>query len=192
MLTVLPTAAATVRVSRAADGLELYFPPLRMPEVALPLALFGAIAMTLPAVAVAALLPSLQGASGMVSAVLVASFALPFGVFGAAFVGLAFYMLSNAFIVRVGADSVRTARVLFGVVVRRHAIAVADVTALDAEITSRYQSLFSREPVYQLVARDRHGRRTVVAETLKGESLMKEVKALFENEGAAPRREDGK
>ena len=163
-----------------------------MPEVALPLAFFGAIAMTLPAVAVAALLPSLQGASGMVSAVLVASFALPFGVFGAAFVGLAFYMLSNAFIVRVGADSVRTARVLFGVVVRRHAIAVADVTALDAEITSRYQSLFSREPVYQLVARDRHGTRIVVAETLKGESLMKEVKALFENEGAAPRRENGK
>jgi hypothetical protein len=148
--------------------------------------------MTLPAVAVAALLPALQGASGMVSAVLVAAFALPFGVFGAAFVGLAFYMLSNAFIVRVGAGSVRTARVLFGVVVRRQALAFGDVASLDAEIASRYQSLFSREPVYQLVARDGDGNRVVIAETLQGESLMNEVKALFENEGAAPRRENGK
>ena len=192
MLTALSTPASTVRVTRGADGLELYFPPLRMPEVALPLALFGAIAMTLPAVAVAALLPSLQGASGMVSAVLVAAFALPFGVFGAAFVGLGFYMLTNAFIVHVGAGSVRTARVLFGVVVRRQAVAFADVASLDAEITSRYQSLFSREPVYQLVARDGDGNRVLIAETLKGEPLMKEVKALFENEGAAPRRENGK
>jgi hypothetical protein len=193
MLTAISTPIASVRVSRTAEGLELYFPPLRMPEVALPLAVFGVIAMTLPAIAIAALLPSLHGASGVVSAVLIGSFALPFGIFGAAFVGLAVYMLANALIVRIGGGSVTTARVFCGVVVRRQAIACADVASLDAEIASRYQSLFSREPVYQLVARDRRGKRVVVAETLKGETLMTQVKALFETEGVrAHQRENGK
>jgi hypothetical protein len=172
----------TVRITRTPNGVELYFPPMRMPEVALPLATFGIIATLLPAVAIAALLPSLADATGMVSAVLVASFVLPFAIFGAAFVVLAVYMFCNALLVRVDPHAIDTARVLFGIVVRRRKIIRNDITAIESEIASRYQSLFSSDPVYQLVARDaQRSRRVVVAETLKGESQMEVLKALVEN-----------
>jgi hypothetical protein len=170
-----------VRITRARDHAELYFPPLRMPEVALPLALFGVIATTLPALAIGRLLPSLEVPSGLLSAILMASLVLPFGLFGAAFVLLAVYMLSNALIVRVDADAIVTERVLFGIVARRRRILRSDIASIDAEIASRYQSLFSSYPVYQLVARDeRHHKRVIVAETLKGEALMNEVKAAID------------
>jgi hypothetical protein len=160
-----------------------------MPEVALPLALFGVIATTLPALAIGRLLPSLEVPSGLLSAILMASFVLPFGLFGAAFVLLAFYMLSNALIVRVDADAIVTERVLFGIVARRRTILRSDITSIDAEIASRYQSLFSSDPVYQLVARDeRRHKRVIVAETLKGEALMNEVKAAID----PPKCESGK
>lgn len=172
----------TVRITRTPESVELYFPPMRMPEVALPLAIFGVIATVLPGVAIAALLPTLAGATGMVSAVLVVSFVVPFAVFGAAFVLLALYMFCNALLVRIDRHAIDTARVLFGIVVRRRKIMRADIAAIESEIASRYQSLFSSDPVYQLVARDRRrSSRVVVAETLKGESLMEELKALIEN-----------
>ena len=172
----------SVRITRTVNSVELYFPPMRMPEVALPLAIFGVIATVLPAVAIAALIPSLADATGMVSAVLVASFVLPFALFGAAFVLLALYMLCNALVVRVDLHAIDTARVLFGLVIRRRRMMREDIVAIESEIASRYQSLFSSDPVYQLIARDARRRRVVVAETLKGEALMEELKALIENQ----------
>jgi hypothetical protein len=172
----------TVRITRAPDRVELYFPPLRMPEVALPLALFGAIATILPAIALGALLPSLAVPTGALSAVLIASFVLPFGMFGAAFVLLAFYMLCNALIVHADGNAIDTARLVFGIVVRRRRIMRSDIGSIDSEIVARYQSLFSPDPVYQLVARDiRRGQRVIVAETLEGEALMEELKALVKD-----------
>ena len=171
----------TVRITRATEHLELYFPPLRMPEVAIPLALFGIIAMALPGLAIFALLPSLTGATGMISAVLVAAFVLPFGIFGGAFVLLAIYMLANALVVRFSAEGVDIVRLVLGASVRHRRVALHDMNAPQPEITSRYQSLFSSEPVYQLVSREkRTGKRTVLAETLIGEASMLEVKALIE------------
>src|SRR2546430_10550397 len=105
-----------------------------MPEVAVPLAIFGVIATTLPALTVAALLPSLAGASGMLSAVLLAAFVLPFGIFGTAFVLLALYMLANALVVRVDSDTIETSRLVFGVVVRRQRIARSELVSLEPEI----------------------------------------------------------
>jgi hypothetical protein len=172
----------SVRTTRTVNSVELYFPPMRMPEVALPLAIFGVIATVLPGVAIAALIPTLADATGMVSAVLVASFVLPFALFGAAFVLLALYMLCNALVVRVDLHAIDTARILFGLVVRRRRMMREDIVAIESEIASRYQSLFSSDPVYQLIARDARRRRVVVAETLKGEALMEELKALIENQ----------
>jgi hypothetical protein len=170
-----------VRITCETQHLELYFPPLRMPEVAIPLAFFGLIAIALPGLAIAALLPSLIGATGMISAVLLAAFVLPFGIFGAAFVLLAIYMLANALVVRFSTEGVDIARLVLGAVVRRRRVALHELNAPQPEITSRYQSLFSSEPVYQLVSREkRTGKRIVLAETLVGEASMLEVKALME------------
>ena len=185
--TSLPHAVGTVRITRDPESVELYFPALRMPEVALPLALFGLIAITLPGFAVAALVPSLAGASGLISAMLLAAFVLPFAFFGAAFVVLAIYMLANALRVRITRESIDTSRLVCGILARQQHVLRADISSFDAEIASRYQSLFNTQPVYQLVARTgRGGKRLIVAETLRGEASLERVRALFE----APRSID--
>ena len=171
-----------VQVTHCPEGVELYFPPLRTPEVALPLAVFGVIAAAIPGIAIFALLPgALSDAGSLMSATLIAGFVLPFFAFGAVFVALAFYMVANALLVRVHPEGIETARILFGVVVRRRRIARSDIASLEPEMASRYQSLFSSAPIYQLVARARDRRRIVVGETLRGESAMTRVKALLEN-----------
>ena len=177
-----PFPAGTVRVSRTPDGIALYFPPLRMPEVALPLAAFGAIASALPGFTAAALLPAAAADTiGLLSAVLIAAFIVPFALFGVVFVVLAAYMVCNALCVRVRPSGIDTTRTICGLPVRRRHIARSELSALEPEITARHQSLFSAEPVYQLVARDAaREKRVIVAETLKGEALMERVKALIE------------
>jgi len=170
-----------VRVTRTPEGVELYFPPLRMPEVALPLAGFGVIAAAIPGVAIFALAPAAAANAGsLLSATLIAGFVVPFFVFGAVFVVLALYMVANALLVRIRSEGIDTARILFGVVIKRHRIARSDIDSVEPEIASRYQSLFSSDPVYQLVARARDKRRIVVGETLRGESAMTRIKALLE------------
>jgi hypothetical protein len=171
-----------VRITRTADGVELYFPPLRAPEVALPLAAFGVIAAAMPAVAIVALLPvALASAGNILGASLLGGFVVPFVAFGSFIVAVAIYMLANALHVHVSASAIDTARTVFGVVVKRRRLDRHEIVAVQPEIPSRYQSLFSSMPSYQLVARDRHARRVVVAETLRGEEAMQEVKALIEN-----------
>ena len=173
-------SARTVHVTRTAEGIELYFPPGRMPEVALPLAVFGIVAAAIPALAIAAFVPGPQDASSVLSAVLLSAFVLPFVAFGAIFVLLAVYMVANTLRVRVDDAGIETTRSVFGIVTRRRRVAHADIGSLEAQIASRFQSLFSAEPVYLLLARDMsRRRRLVVAETLVGEALMKDVKALI-------------
>jgi hypothetical protein len=172
----------TVRVTRAVRGIELYFPPLRLPQVALALGLFGLIAALVPAAAAAALWPlALADAAGMLAAVFLAAIIGPFMIFGVAFVGLAGYMLFNALTVRANAESITSTRTLCGIVVRRAQLASSAISRIQAEIPTRYQNLFDREPVYQLVAIDASGNRLVVAESLRGGSQMEAVKGLIED-----------
>lgn len=165
--------------------MELYFPPLRAPMVAAPLALFGAIAAAVPGIATGALLPSLLLDTGsLLAAILVASFVLPFVVFGGALVVIAIYMVANALHVRADAAAIDTTRYLFGFAVRRRHVGRADIRGIEAQIPSRYQSLFGAVPSYHLYARTNDGRRIVVAETLQGEADMERVKALLEHPAA--------
>ena len=163
--------------------MELHFPPLRSPAAAIPLALFGAIAAAVPAVVIAALLPDLIGNAGnLLATALIASFVLPFVVFGALLVALAIYMLANALHVRADPCAIETTRLLFGAIVKRRRIARADIRSIEPQIPTRYQSLFgSAAPAYHLYARTTDGRRIVVAETLQGEEAMERVKALIED-----------
>jgi hypothetical protein len=165
---------------------ELYFPPLRSMAAALPLALFGAIAAAVPGAVIAALLPSLiANAGNLLATVLMASFVLPFVVFGAILVVIAVYMLANALHVRADAQAIETTRLLFGAIVRRRRVERSDLRSIEPQIPSRYQSLFGSAPSYHLYARTADGRRVVVAETLDGEAAMARVKALIENPTAA-------
>jgi hypothetical protein len=174
--------ARAVKLRRTDDGIELYFPPLRMAQVALPLAVFGLIACALAAVGGAAMASGAVATSaGFLSAVLMAGFVAPFALFGIVFVVLAVYMFFNSLHVHVDAEGIATRRRIFGVTVRRRRIARDAFGALEPEIVSRHQSIFSREPVYQLVVHEKlPTRRAVVAETLHGEALMNQVKAAIE------------
>src|SRR4051812_15144849 len=104
-----------MRVTTTPDGIELYFPPLRNLAAALALGAFGAIATTLGLVGTMALLPGATHTGGLMSAVLLAAFVVPFAAFGAAFVLLAMYMVVNGLIVHVTLDGITSIRTLFGV-----------------------------------------------------------------------------
>lgn len=175
--------ARTVRVQRTAGGIELYFPPWRMPQVALALAAFGAIACALALVGTAVMLSSaMASTAGVLVAVMMVGFVAPLGAFGVIFLVLAVYMLANALLVRVEPGGIATSRSLFGLVVSRKRLPREAFGELEPEIASRHQNVFSAEPVYQLVARDTSQRsRVVVAESLQGAALMDEVKALIES-----------
>ena len=170
-----------VTVTETADAVELYFPPFRAARPALLLALFGLIATAIGAIGMAAVLPGAAAhASGLMSAMLIAGFILPFVAFGVVFVGIAAFTACNALLVRVDAQGVRTWRMLLGVAVAKRQVAAKNIATVEEQIVSRDQSPFSGDPVYRLVAVNRERtRRVIVAETLKGETEMEHVKTLI-------------
>lgn len=168
-----------VRLSQQTGAIELYFPPLRTPEVALLLGLFGMVCMALPLFTLAGV-PA-GGAHGLLAIALLSAFVAPFPVFGAVFVALAAYMLANSLTVSVNASAIRTVRRVFGFALSRRELKCAEITGLKAQIAAKYQELFSREPYFRLVARHATLRRKdlVVAESLKGEAMMAQMQALI-------------
>jgi hypothetical protein len=161
---------------------ELDFPPLRDLRAALPLAAFGLIACALSTIGAGVMLAaSSSGAAGLLATMLMIGFVAPFGIFGAVFVGLAIYMAANRLAVTVGEDGVATRRSVFGMVVARQRIGTNELALIEPEIVSRYQRLFDPAPIYRLVARDAARRiRVVVAESLRGEARMAEVRSRIE------------
>lgn len=171
-----------MRVTRTADGVELYFPPLRAPGVAAATAAFGVACLVPSLFATAALAPA-HGADtpGMLSLILVGAFTVPFLVFGVVFIALAVYMLANSLTVNVTASAIRTTRSLFGMRLARRELRHAEIAAIEPEISAKYQSLFAAEPRYRLVARAaaRGSPRLIVAEGLVGERAMEQVRSLI-------------
>lgn len=171
-----------VRLRRTPSGIELYYPPLRLPEVALPLALFGALAFALPALGASALLPyALASAAGAMTAILLGVFIAPFAVFGGVLVIQALYMLTHSLRVRAGDEGITAERFVFGLPLSASHLARADIAGIEPRIPARHQSLFSSEPVYELVACNAARTRFVtVAASLRGEALMMRVKLTIE------------
>jgi hypothetical protein len=184
-----PLPRRLVRLRRTSAGIELYFPPLRCPEVAIPLALFGALAFALPALGAGALLPSaLASTAGAMTAVLVGVFIAPFAVFGAVLVIQALYMLAHSLRVEVGRHGITSAVFVLGVPLPARHLARADVAVIVPRILTRHQSVFTTQPIYQLVASNAdHTRGVTVAASLRGEALMLQVKTVIEETlGIAP------
>lgn len=170
-----PLSESIVRVTPAHDGLELYFPPLRNRGAAAGFGVFGILCIALPVAAAAGLvLVEGTGAFGRLAMVLVGGFALPLFVFGIVFIALAVYLLANSLTVTVGSDRIVAARRLFGVTLYRRALLYADIAALEPLRAARFQSRFSAEPRYQLVARSRTPGLAplVIAESLPGRAAV--------------------
>lgn len=192
-----PLPGNVVRLTRSLQGMELYFPPLRDPVAAAMLALFG-ISCFIPgffaAVAVAPLAKS--GPAGMLSLVLMSIFILPFIAFGVLFVVLAVYQVANSLTVRVTEAEIRSQRRVFGMMLRDQRVASANIAAIDAVAVLRHRKPREDVSYYSLVVKPRSGagltmpeahrtgrivqfrnRKVTVAESLRGEALMEEVKA---------------
>jgi hypothetical protein len=174
----------TFRVRRTLDGVELLFPVLRAPGVALTTGVFGLVSAFLPALSLAALLP-LQSADGMamVSLALLGGMAAPFLLASVVFTVLAIYMLSNSLTVTVTPAGVHAIRRVFGRAVQLREIAQDDVAQLESQISARYQNVFGAIPRYRLVAQHRDGRSNdvVIAEDLIGAEIRDEVQKLVES-----------
>lgn len=186
-----------VCISRGSDGIELHFPVLRAPGVALALGAFGAVSSALSMLAMFGVIPAGgSDARSLLVVALVGAFIAPFLAFGLAFVALAFYMLANSLTVTVTKGCITTVRRVFGLPVSRRAMSCGEVAAIEPRVSAKYQNLFSAEPSYQLLARGRSeaGTRFVVAEDLRGEASMSRLRNLIEgavSPGQADRTTNG-
>jgi hypothetical protein len=127
---------------------------------------------------------------------LMSIFILPFIAFGVLFVVLAVYLVANSLTVMVTESEIRSLRRIFGIALRERRIPRADVAALDAMAVMRYRWPRDDVPFYSLVVRTKSGagltmqdayrtgrlaqfrnRNVMVAESLRGEELMEQVRA---------------
>lgn len=171
-----------MQVSATGDGVELYFPPFRGLATAFALGVFGVIAAALGTIGAIALMPSaLAHTGGLMSAVLLATFVLPFAAFGIIFVLIAVYMAFNALHVTVSRDRILAERSLLAITFQRRTITAAEIASIEPQIATRDQNPLNSQPIYRLVAIDKSRlRRVIVAESLTGEELMNRVKAIIE------------
>lgn len=163
-------------------GIELYFPPLRAPEIAAMLGMFGVVCILLPLLAIFSLLAAGGSpAYGLLTIALVGSVVAPFPIFGAVFVGLAVYLLANSLTVTITSSAIRSVRSIFGMRLRRREIDCRDIAAVEERIAAKFQNLFSAAPQFELIAR--HATQpelsVVVAENLAGEAMMAQVRDLI-------------
>jgi len=179
-ISAAPLPLTIVRVRQLRGAVELYFPPLRNRAAAAAFGAFGALSVALPVAAAVGLgLADRPGADGWLAMVLVGGFALPVLAFGVVFLALAVYLLANSLTVTIGPDHIAAVRSLFGLDLSRRALSCADIAAVEPLIAARFQSKFSAEPRYQLVARSRHPGQAalVIAESLPGRAAMEQMAA---------------
>jgi hypothetical protein len=171
-----------VRVTQRPQELELYFPPLRNVGAAAGFGAFGALSVAFPVAAAAGVhLTDTPGVHSWLAMILVAGFALPIMVFGFVFLVLGAYLPANSLTVLAGADRVATTRRVFGCVIARRALPCAAIAALEPQRPRQFQSQFSAEARYRLIARssDPKSPPMVVAESLPGRAAMREVAQLI-------------
>lgn len=164
-----------VRVTQLPTELVLYFPPLRNVGVALGFGAFGGLSIALTTAAiVGASLTDTPGVHSSLAVILVAGFALPVMIIGFVFLALSIYLPSNSLTVRAGTDRILTTRRMFGLVISNRTVACSEIAALQPQRPRQFQSPFSSETRYRLIARNRDPQRAtiVVAESLAGRAAM--------------------
>src|SRR4030095_4587097 len=163
------------------------------------LALFGLSCLIPGLVAAIIIVPLAEsGPAGMLSVVLMSVFILPFIVFGLVFIGLAVFQLVNSLTVRVTESEICIERRVLGMMLRGRRVASASIVAIEPVAAARYwwsqreqrrcSFVPRRRGVLLPLARDPRGvnepaphrdRKITIAENLRGETLMDEVRSAI-------------
>jgi hypothetical protein len=172
-----------VRLNRSSQGVDLYFPSWRNAGAAVALALFGIACFIPGAFAAIAITPlATSGPAGELAIWLMSIFILPFIAFGVLFLALAVYQVANSLAVSVTQSEVRSLRRIFGVPLPERRVATGEIAALDALTVVRHRRPREDASYYSLVARTRD-RKVTVAESLRGETLMEQVRTEIAKAG---------
>jgi hypothetical protein len=206
-----PFTAGPVRLTRASDGIELHFPPLRAPGDAARLALFGAACLAPAALAALASAPAAgSDTAGWVALWLIATFIAPLFVFGVVFMVFAIYGLANSLTVRVSASGIRCVRRLLGIPLREHRIDCDNVAGLATVTAPGVRGFGQQERSSNLVVLTKSGRgltwlnacrngrlndyrhRSItVAENLRGAELIARIRKEIIDAGRLTHPESG-
>jgi hypothetical protein len=177
-----------IHITPRADGVALYFPPLRAAGSALMLALFGGACSVIGLAALSGLARLGEtAAASMLALAFAGVFALPLFALGQLFIVIAAWSAANSLHVEVSAAGVQMVRRWFGYAVGRHAVPRAEIAAIESRLAARYVGAFGGTRYFRLVALARGpGRALLIADSLKGPAMTEEVRQLVLEHLALP------
>jgi hypothetical protein len=177
-----------IHVTPRADGLALYFPPLRATASALMLALFGGACSVIGLAAISGLARSGEtAAASMLALAFAGVFALPLLVLGQLFIAIAIWTAANSLHVDVSSGGVRLVRRWFGYAISRRAVPRDAITAIESRFAARFIGAFGGTRYFCLVARvSNAGKPLLIADSLKGAAMTETIRQLVIEKLDAP------
>ena len=168
-----------------ADGIALYFPPLRAAGSALMLALFGGACSVIGLAAISGLVRS--GESAALALAFAGVFALPLFALGQLFIVIAVWTAANSLQVEVSAAGIFTVRRWFGYTLVRRELPRDAIAAIESRLAAKYVGAFGAMRYYRLVACARDsGQPLLIADSLKGPDMVDEIRQLIIEHLALP------
>jgi hypothetical protein len=177
-----------IHITPRADGVALYFPPLRAAGSALMLALFGGACSVIGLAAISGLARSGETAATSLLALAFAGvFALPLFALGQLFIAIAVWTAANSLQVEVSSTGLSTVRRWFGYTVARCEIPHDEIAAIESRLAAKYVGAFGGTRYYRLIARAQNsGRPLLIADSLRGPAMTEEIRQLIIEHLALP------
>jgi hypothetical protein len=177
-----------IHITPRADGVALYFPPLRATASALMLALFGGACSVIGLAAISGLARSGEtAAASMLALAFAGVFALPLFALGQLFIAIAVWTATNSLHVDVSRSGVRMVRRWFGYAVMRRGVARDEIAAIESRLAARYVGAFGATRYFRLVALARTpGQTLLIADSLRGPAMTEEIRRLVIEKLAVP------
>ena len=184
-----PHTVGAIQVTARANGVGLYFPPLRTAGSALMLALFGLACTVIGLASISGLARSGESApASMLALAFAGVFALPLFALGQLFIVIALWAAASSLQVEVDSTGLSTVRRWFGCRVARRMLRRDDIAAIDSRLAARYVGAFGNSRYYRLIARGRNPDLPplLIADSLEGPDMTEEIRRLFIEHLALP------
>lgn len=171
--------AAGVHVAPHADGIELYFPPLRAAAAAAMLALFGLACSLIGLASMGGLAGSGSEAASLLALAFAGIFALPLFLLGQLFIAIALWSAFNSLRVDVSAQGIRTERRWLGYPLVRRALAGEEIGTIESRFAAKYLGILGRGRPYRLLANGPgQSPPLLIADHLRGPAVTETLRQL--------------